>query len=59
MKDDTSLEARIHSVRRAIRSRQPLRQRIDLVRAKHRALTKKTAKTAEPRRIEIRLDGSR
>ena len=59
MKEDSPLEARIHSVRRAIRARQPLQQRIDLVRARLRAITKKKAKPTAPRRIEIRLDGSR
>lgn len=52
-----SLEERIFSVRRAIRSRQPLQQRIDLVRVRHRAAKKKAAATS--RTVQIRLDGQR
>lgn len=41
MKDATasneSIETRIRAVRREIRARQPIQQRIDLVRARHRA----------------------
>lgn len=51
-----SIEERIFSVRRAIRSRQPLEQRIDLVRTRHRIAKKKAA--AQTRTVRIRLDGA-
>ncbi len=41
MKAESPLDARIHQVRRTLRSRQPLEQRIALVRSRHRALVRK------------------
>lgn len=41
MKAESPLVARIHQVRRTLRSRQPLDQRIALVRSRHRALVRK------------------
>jgi len=41
MKAESPLDARIHQVRRTLRSRQPLEQRIALVRARHRAIVRK------------------
>ncbi|HRQ89705.1 MAG TPA: hypothetical protein PLA50_12965 [Bacteroidia bacterium] len=38
------LDERIHSVRRAVRSRQPLQQRIDLVRSRVKAFQAEAAK---------------
>jgi hypothetical protein len=41
MKATSSLDARIHQVRRTLRSRQPLDQRITLVRDRHRTFVRK------------------
>lgn len=41
MKVESPLDERIHQVRRTLRSRQPLEQRIALIRSRHRALVRK------------------
>jgi hypothetical protein len=41
MKAESPLDARINQVRRTLRSRQPLDQRIALVRSRHRAVVRK------------------
>lgn len=59
MKDETTLVERIRSVRKALRARQPLQKRIEIVRSRHQALAREKSRPNETRRVEIRLDGSR
>ncbi len=56
MKDALTFQERILAVRRGIRARQPLQQRIDLVRARHRELLRKNSRSTEPRVLAVHLD---